>query len=163
VGVGAAIRYDLANDVTDISGGRRGSFRGTCSRTEKPFAQTRETGAMYAARHDFNRKKGRRDSALRRTPHKLLCALIAVALLLPAAHALAQSGMLPIPLGGQQKPPPTPEEQERQEKIDADYKAATKKIPSQKAIDPWGDVRQSPTALAQKQKPSASASKKKQQ
>jgi hypothetical protein len=119
---------------------------------------------MNAARHDFNRKKGRGDSALRRTPHKLLCALMA--LLLPAAHALAQDsggGMLPIPLGGQQKPPPTPEEQERQEKIDADYKAAIKKIPSQKAIDPWGDVRQSPTASAQKQKPSASASKKKQQ
>ena len=124
---------------------------------------------MNAARHDFNRKKRRGDSALRRMPHKLLCALIAVALLLPAAHGLAQDsggglsgGMIPIPLsGGQQKPPPTPEEQERQEKIDADYKAATKKIPSQKAIDPWGDVRQSPSASAQK--PSASASKKKQQ
>jgi len=119
---------------------------------------------MNAARHDFNRKKRRGDSALRRMPHKLLCALIAVALLLPAAHGLAQDsggglsgGMIPIPLsGGQQKPPPTPEEQERQEKIDADYKAATKKIP-----DPWDDVRQSPTASAQK--PSASASKKKQQ
>jgi hypothetical protein len=119
---------------------------------------------MNAARQDFNRKKGRGDSALRPTPHKLLCALIAVALLLPAAHALAQDsggGMLPIPLGGQQRPPPTPEEQERQEKIDADYKAATKKIPNQKAIDPWGDVRQAPAASAPKT--SASPSKKKQQ
>jgi hypothetical protein len=118
---------------------------------------------MNAARQDFNRKKGRGDSALRPTPHKLLCALIAVALLLPAAHALAQDsgGMLPIPLGSEQKSPPTPEEQERQEKIDADYKAATKKIPNQKAIDPWGDVRQAPAASAPKT--SASPSKKKQQ
>ena len=122
---------------------------------------------MNAARQDFNRKKGPGDSAFRPTPHTLY-ALIAVALLLPAAHALAQDsggghsgGMLPIPLGGQQKPPPTPEEQERQEKIDADYKAATKKIPSQKAVDPWGDVRQAPAASAPKT--SASASKKKQQ
>src|SRR5262249_33860093 len=122
---------------------------------------------MNAARHDFNRKKRRGDSALRRMPHKLLCALIAVALLLPAAHGLAQDsggglsgGMIPITLsGGPKKPTPTPEGQEKPEKKEAHYKAATKKIPSQIAIDPWGDVRQSPSASAQK--PSASASKKK--
>src|SRR5262249_61090100 len=107
---------------------------------------------MSAARHDFNRKKARGDSALRRMPHKLLCALIAVALLLPAAHALAQDsggglsgGMLPIPLlGGQQKPPPTPEGQERQEKNEGHYKGADQKKNSQKNHGPRGDVQQHP-------------------
>jgi hypothetical protein len=39
----------------------------------------------------------------------------------------------------------TPEEQERQKQIDADYKAATKKIPDQNAADPWASVRPTPT------------------
>ena len=48
----------------------------------------------------------------------------------------------------------TPEEEERQKQIDADYKAATSKIPAQKAPDPWADVRQGPAASG----PKASAS-----
>jgi hypothetical protein len=46
----------------------------------------------------------------------------------------------------------TPEEQEQQKKLDNSYKAATKKIPDQKANDPWADVRQAPTVPAQKKK-----------
>jgi len=43
----------------------------------------------------------------------------------------------------------TPEEQEKQKQLDADYKKATKKIPDQKAADPWGGVRPTPTAKSQ--------------
>src|SRR6516225_908269 len=60
-----------------------------------------------------------------------------------------------ISIGGEQKRALTPEEQERQKQIDADYKAATSKIPAQKAPDPWADVRQAPASSGQK--PSASA------
>jgi hypothetical protein len=61
-----------------------------------------------------------------------------------------------ISIGGEQKRALTPEEQERQKRIDADYKAATSKIPAQKAPDPWADdVRQAPASSGQK--PSASA------
>jgi hypothetical protein len=46
----------------------------------------------------------------------------------------------------------TPEEQEKQRQLDADYKAATNKIPDQKgATDPWASVRPSPTAQKKKQ------------
>jgi hypothetical protein len=37
-----------------------------------------------------------------------------------------------------------PEERERQKKLDNDYKAATNKIPDQKASDPWAIVRPTP-------------------
>jgi hypothetical protein len=50
------------------------------------------------------------------------------------------------------KRPLTPEEQERQKQLDNDYKAATKKIPEQKAYDPWADVRPTPTVPAPKKK-----------
>jgi hypothetical protein len=46
----------------------------------------------------------------------------------------------------------TPEERERQKQIDDDYKAAAKKIPDQKANDPWADVRSGPTVAAPKKK-----------
>jgi hypothetical protein len=49
-------------------------------------------------------------------------------------------------LGGKGGRQLTPEEQEKQRQLDADYKAATKKIPDQKAADPWGNVRPTPTA-----------------
>jgi len=48
-------------------------------------------------------------------------------------------------LGEKEKRQITPEEQEKQKQLDADYKAATKKIPDQKAADPWADVRPAPT------------------
>jgi hypothetical protein len=70
-----------------------------------------------------------------------------------------------ISIGGEHKRVLTPEEQERQKQIDADYKAANSKIPTQKAPDPWADVRQAPAASGQKASAStqnASAQKKKQ-
>jgi hypothetical protein len=39
--------------------------------------------------------------------------------------------------GEKEKKQLTPEEQEKQKQFDADYKAATKKIPDQGAADPW--------------------------
>jgi hypothetical protein len=81
------------------------------------------------------------------------------------ANASAQ-GLPPINLlGGEQKRPLTPEEQERQKQLDADYKAANSKIPTQKAPDPWADVRQTPAGSGPKASAStqdASAQKKKQ-
>jgi len=103
-------------------------------------------------------------------PCTLLGVLLAAALALPAASALAQDGGggLPMPkfsIGGEQKRKLTPEEEEQQKQIDADYKAATKKIPDQKAADPWADVRQAPAGSGQKASSSAqngSTQKKKQ-
>jgi hypothetical protein len=74
---------------------------------------------------------------------------------MPAASAVAQDsgGGIPMPkfsIGGEQKRKLTPEEEEQQRKIDDEYKAATKKIPDQKANDPWADVRQAPPATGQK-------------
>jgi hypothetical protein len=95
-------------------------------------------------------------------------------LVLPAASASAQDsnagggGGIPMPkfsIGGEQKRKLTPEEEDRQKQIDADYKAATKKIPDQKAGDPWADVRQAPAGSGQKASSSAqngSTQKKKQ-
>jgi hypothetical protein len=77
---------------------------------------------------------------------------LAGALALLTASASAQMPTPGISLQGDPKRPLTPEEQERQKKLDDDYKAATKKIPNQKANDPWADVRPTPTALASKKK-----------
>jgi hypothetical protein len=77
---------------------------------------------------------------------------LAGALALMTANASAQ-GMPPINLlGAEQKRPLTPEEQEQQKKLDDNYKAATNKIPNQKANDPWADVRPTPTPPALKKK-----------
>jgi hypothetical protein len=80
--------------------------------------------------------------------------------LVPLAGALAllttsASAQMPMPsfsLQGDKKRPLTPEEQERQKQLDNDYKAATNKTPEQKAIDPWADVRPTPTVAAPKKK-----------
>jgi hypothetical protein len=85
----------------------------------------------------------------------LLCFPLGTALALPAASVFAQdlSPLTPkISLQGDQKRPLTPEEQERQKRLDAEYKAATSKIPDQKRADPWADVRQAPSASASKKK-----------
>jgi hypothetical protein len=78
---------------------------------------------------------------------------LAGALALMTANASAQS--LPpinlLQLQRQQKHL-TPEEQEQQNKLDDAYKAATKKIPDQKAHDPWADVRETSTDPAPKKK-----------
>jgi len=44
------------------------------------------------------------------------------------------------------------QEQQRQKSLDDAYKAASKKIPTQAARDPWGNVRTAPTAPAEQKK-----------
>jgi hypothetical protein len=124
---------------------------------------------MNAAREDVCRRSVAERDAGR---EKRLCALLGLVLVaafaLPGASALAQENpfMPKMSIGGEQKRKLTPEEQERQKQIDADYKAATSKIPAQKkAADPWADVRQGPAASGPKASAStqnASAQKKKQ-
>jgi hypothetical protein len=113
-----------------------------------------EIGAMHAVQEE----------ACRRSVTLLGLVLVA-AFALPGASALAQS-LPPINLlGGQEKRKLTPEEQARQNQIDADYKAANSKVPTQKAPDPWGDMRQGPAASGPKASAStqnASPQKKKQ-
>ena len=106
-----------------------------------------------AAREDvFRNDAGRCDLTVHRPRRILLHALLAAALALPAS-AFAQSPLSPkISLQGDQKRPLTPEEQERQKRLDAEYKAATSKIPDQKRGDPWDDVRPAPSASASKKK-----------
>jgi hypothetical protein len=103
----------------------------------------------------FRNNAGRYDLTVNRLQRILLPALLAVALALPAASAFAQdiNPLTPkISLQGDQKRPLTPEEQERQKRLDAEYKAATSKIPDQKRADPWADVRPAPSASAAKKK-----------
>ena len=78
--------------------------------------------------------------------------LLAAALTLLTTSAFAQMPMPSISLQGDKKRPLTPEEQERQKQLDNDYKAATGKIPNQKATDPWADVRPTPAVPAPKKK-----------
>jgi hypothetical protein len=124
---------------------------------------------MNAARNDTSQASVTADMrALPGWPRTLFGLLLAAAFTLPPASALAQDGGLPMPkfsIGGEQKRKLTPEEEEQQKKIDADYKAATRKIPDQKTADPWADVRQAPaTASPKASSPTqnASAQKKKQ-
>jgi len=107
-----------------------------------------------AAREDvFRNDAGLCDLTVHRPRRILLHALLAAALALPAASAFAQSPLSPkISLQGDQKRPLTPEEQERQKRLDAEYKAATSKIPDQKRADPWAEVRPAPSASASKKK-----------
>jgi hypothetical protein len=63
-------------------------------------------------------------------------------------------------LQGEKKRALTPEEQERQKQLDNDYKAATGKIPDQKANDPWAAIRPTPSTPSPK---TPTGSKKKQQ
>ncbi len=123
---------------------------------------------MNAAREDVCRRNvAERDAAREKWLRMWLGVVLAAALTLPGTSALAQSSpiMPKFSIGGEQKRALTPEEQERQKQIDADYKAATSKIPAQKAPDPWADVRQGPAASGAKASAStqnASAQKKKQ-
>jgi hypothetical protein len=86
--------------------------------------------------------------------------LLSVALSLLSGNAFAQIGgpssssgsnpfMPGMSLGGKEQKQLTPEEQEKQKQLDADYKAATKKIPDQGGADPWGGVRPTPTGKSQ--------------
>jgi len=74
---------------------------------------------------------------------------LAGALALMTANASAQS-LPPINLLQLQRDQKhlTPEEQE----LDDAYKAATKKIPDQRAHDPWADVRETSTVADPKKK-----------
>jgi|SRR5690242_2100603 hypothetical protein len=128
---------------------------------------------MNAGRGGVHRTVNANSGALPRWPRTLLGLVLAAAVALPGARALAQEGGgggggIPMPkfiLGGEQKRKLTPEEEEQQKRIDADYKAATRKIPDQKSADPWADVRQSPAGSGQKassSSPNGSAQKKKQ-
>ena len=78
---------------------------------------------------------------------------LAGALALMTANASAQS-LPPINLLQLQQPQKhlTPEEQEQQDKLDDAYKAATKKIPDQKAHDPWASARETSTVPDPKKK-----------
>jgi hypothetical protein len=71
-------------------------------------------------------------------------------LFLLTGAAYAQSGFpMPSISLGKDKPPPTPEEIERQKAIDNAYNAANKKIPEKKQVaDPWGNVRPNPAPQA---------------
>jgi hypothetical protein len=123
---------------------------------------------MYVARVDVCRRDvAGRDTEPRNWLRALLGLVLAAAFALPGASALAQDNpiMPKLSIGSEQKRKLTPEEEERQKQIDADYKAATSKIPAQKAPDPWADVRQAPTGSGQKSSgptQSASTQKKKQ-
>ncbi len=125
---------------------------------------------MNAARVDFCRRSvARRDAASEKRLRVLIGLVLAGVLALPGARALAQDsgGLNPIlpkfSIGGEEKRKLSPEEEERQRRLDADYKAATSKIPAHKALDPWADVRQTPAATGQKAPThNASAQKKKQ-
>jgi hypothetical protein len=82
---------------------------------------------------------------------KFLLPVVALALL--TGSASAQNPFMPsVSLGKEHKRQLTPEEQEQQKQLDQDYKAATKKVPDQKAIDPWASVRPTPTVPAPKKK-----------
>ena len=126
-----------------------------------------EISAMNAARQcECRRSVAGLDAALAKRLSALLGLALAAALVLPGTNALAQDNpiMPKLSIGGEQKRKLTPEEEERQKQIDADYKAATSKIPAQKAPDPWGDVRQAPAGSGQKTSAAtknASAQKKK--
>ena len=74
---------------------------------------------------------------------------LAGALALMTAYASAQ-GMPPISLRPNERTL-TPEERERQKQIDNDYKAATGKVPDQKANDPWAAIRPTPSSRSKKE------------
>ena len=76
------------------------------------------------------------------------------------AYASAQ-GMPTISLRGNERTL-TPEERERQKQIDNDYKAATSKVPDQKANDAWAAIRPAPSTPSPKT-PTVAGPKKKQQ
>jgi hypothetical protein len=116
----------------------------------------KEVGVMNAVREDvFRNNAAQQVLALCKSAGKLLRVLLSVVVLaLPATNVFAQGNpiMPKFSLQGDQKRPLTPEEKERQKRLDAEYKAATSKIPDQKRGDPWADVRPAPSASASKKK-----------
>jgi hypothetical protein len=79
--------------------------------------------------------------------------LLAGALVLLSGSASAQiQPKFDTPLQKEQKQL-TPEQQKYQNDLDETYKAANKKIPTQKPSDPWADMRSAPAASSSKQNP----------
>ena len=69
---------------------------------------------------------------------------------IPAPSSSSGNPFMPgMSLGGKEQKQLTPEEQERQKQLDAEYKKATNKIPDQKGADPWSGVRPTPTVKGQ--------------
>ncbi len=93
--------------------------------------------------------------------HTFGLAITALVLLVHPALAQSTPGMA-IPLNSEDAK--SPEEIEKQRRIDDDYKATMKKIPDAKANDPWGNMRSADTSTAAKPtqlKPKSTAQKKK--
>jgi hypothetical protein len=93
---------------------------------------------------------------MRKTLRILACAGATLFLLTAAASAqgvsVGDGGLGFSPFKQQEKRPLTPEEREKQQKLDDAYKAATNKIPDQKANDPWAVVRPTGSTPAPKKK-----------
>ena len=92
--------------------------------------------------------------------HSFGLAVAAVVLLVHPASA--QTPGMAIPLNSEDAK--SPEEIEKQKRIDDDYKATMKKIPDAKANDPWGNMRSADTSTQAKPtqlKPKSTAPKKK--
>jgi len=87
-----------------------------------------------------------------RISRKLFLAGIVVTVLTGAAYAQMSQIMPKFSIGDADKKL-TPEEQEKKNQLDDAYKAATAKIPDQKANDPWADVRPAPSTPAPKKTP----------
>jgi hypothetical protein len=82
---------------------------------------------------------------------KLITAAAILALWSGAAYA--QTGSL-FPTGQEPKPRLSPEEQQRQDELERNYRETVSKMPDRKGSnDPWGNVRAAPpTAAKQQQK-----------
>jgi hypothetical protein len=93
---------------------------------------------------------------MRKTLRTLACAGATLFLLTAAASAqgvtMGDGGVGFSPFKQQDKKPLTPDEIEKQRKLDDAYKAATNKIPDQKSNDPWAVVRPSSPTPAPKKK-----------
>jgi hypothetical protein len=89
---------------------------------------------------------------VRQTLRILVLVAAAVAMLAGTATAQMGSPLMPkVSLQGDEKHL-TPEEIEKRKQLDDAYKAATNKIPDQKADDPWADVRPAPSTPVPKKK-----------
>jgi len=93
----------------------------------------------------------------------IMASAAAAALTLFASQpASAQTLGTGIPLNSENEK--TPEQIEKQKRIDDDYKATMRKIPDAKANDPWGNMRSADTSTPAKPtqlKPKSTAQKKK--
>ena len=93
---------------------------------------------------------------MRKTLRTFACAGATLFLLTAAASAqgvgIGDDGVSFSPFKPQDKRPLTQDEVDKQRKLDDAYKAATNKIPDQKANDPWAVVRPSSPTPAPKKK-----------